>query len=124
MIAPKRPTSSRLLSTRTIRLALLVLIAGSAMVLSSTSFASSLGQRLFAIVTNSQTSETHARSASPTFAAAAVDSATMSVERRGHTATRLADGRVLIAGGDNSSGALNQTELYDPAPAVVRACEQ
>src|SRR5215510_9890266 len=117
MIAPTRPTSLRLLSTRTIRF--VALIAGAAMVLSSTSFASSIGQRLFAsaaaIVSGGQTSETHAHTASPAFAAAAVENATMSVERRGHTATRLADGRVLIAGGDNTGGTLNQTEIYDPA---------
>jgi len=35
--------------------------------------------------------------------------------RRGHTATRLADGRVLIAGGENDTGQLNGTEIYDPA---------
>ena len=126
MMAPILPTSLRLLSTRTIRLALLVLIAGAAMVLSSTSFASSLGQRLFAsaatIVSGGQVPDTHTQhSLSPQFMEAAVESATMSVERRGHTATRLADGRVLIAGGDNSSGALNQTELYDPAAATFSA---
>ena len=45
-------------------------------------------------------------------------SSSMTVERRGHTATRLADGRVLIAGGENSSGPLNQAEIYDPATAT------
>ena len=45
----------------------------------------------------------------------------MLVERRGHTATRLADGRVLIAGGENSGGTLNQTEIYDPASGTFSA---
>ena len=40
-------------------------------------------------------------------------SSALTVERRGHTATRLANGRVLIAGGENASGVLNQTEIYD-----------
>jgi hypothetical protein len=44
--------------------------------------------------------------------------AAMATERRGHTATRLADGRVLIVGGENSSGALNETEIYDPASST------
>ena len=48
-------------------------------------------------------------------------STTMTVERRGHTATRLSDGRVLIAGGENSSGPLNQAEIYDPATAEFSA---
>ena len=43
---------------------------------------------------------------------------TNAVERSGHTATRLSDGRVLIAGGANSTGALNETEIYDPASAT------
>jgi hypothetical protein len=45
----------------------------------------------------------------------------MATERRGHTATRLSDGRVLIAGGENSSGALNQAEIYDPATDTFSA---
>src|SRR5688572_18680152 len=94
MMAPNLPTSLRLLSTRTIRIALLlVFIAGAATVLSF----------------------------STEFASAAVDNTTMAVERRGHTATRLANDRVLIAGGDNDSGALNQTELYDPTSATFSA---
>src|SRR5258705_13831047 len=48
-------------------------------------------------------------------------SSTMFVERRSHTATRLSDGRVLIAGGENTSGALNQAELYDPSASTFSA---
>ena len=45
----------------------------------------------------------------------------MSAARRGHTATRLSDGRVLIAGGENGTGALNESEIYDPASATFSA---
>ena len=51
----------------------------------------------------------------------AVDGSSMTVERRGHTATRLSDGRVLIAGGENSNGVLSQSEIYDPAVATFAA---
>src|SRR6185369_8440318 len=127
-MAPKRQTSFRRLSTRTIRIALLLGLVGvAAGALSSTSFASSLGQKLFArvatIVSSPQAAPAnHSLDAELEEAAAApTESATMTVERRGHTATRLADGRVLIAGGENSSGTLNQTELYDPAAGSFTA---
>ncbi len=48
-------------------------------------------------------------------------SSSMATERRGHTATRLQDGRVLIAGGENSTGALNGTEIFDPATDTFSA---
>ena len=45
----------------------------------------------------------------------------MTVERRGHTATRLADGRVFIVGGENTSGVLNQAEIFDPTTGTFSA---
>jgi hypothetical protein len=44
-----------------------------------------------------------------------VASESLNVERRGHTATRLTDGRVLIVGGENQSGQLSSSEIFDPA---------
>ena len=38
----------------------------------------------------------------------------LNVERRGHTATLLPDGRVLIIGGDNQNGVVGQSEIFDP----------
>ena len=122
------PNRTRRFSSGTIRIALVLgLIAVATGALSSTSFASSLGQRLFArvatIVTGTQAAPTtHALDAEiEEPAAAPTESTTMTVERRGHTATRLADGRVLIAGGENSGGTLNQAEIYDPASGSFSA---
>src|SRR6187549_2234804 len=107
------------------RIALLLgLIAVAASVLSTTSLASTISQKFFmraaAIVTGAQMAPSSHALASEEAAAPAV-STTMLVERRDHTATRLADGRVLVAGGENSSGTLNETEIYDPASGTFSA---
>src|SRR4030095_9766873 len=39
----------------------------------------------------------------------------LNIERRGHTATLLEDGKVLIVGGDNQNGLVSQAEIFDPA---------
>src|SRR5436190_24224899 len=39
--------------------------------------------------------------------------AQLNVERRGHSATLLEDGKVLIVGGDNPSGMVSQAEIFD-----------
>jgi plastocyanin len=42
----------------------------------------------------------------------------LAVARFGHTATRLADGRVLVVGGEANAGARSTAEVYDPATGV------
>ena len=39
----------------------------------------------------------------------------LNTPRSGHTATLLPNGKVLVAAGDNSSGAISNAELYDPS---------
>ncbi len=46
---------------------------------------------------------------------AVTSSTDLLTERWHHTATLMADGRVLIVGGENSSGALTSVEIYDPS---------
>ncbi|HWC77994.1 MAG TPA: kelch repeat-containing protein, partial [Blastocatellia bacterium] len=43
----------------------------------------------------------------------------LNVERRGHSATALADGRVLIVGGENDSGPVAAIEAIDPRSSQV-----
>ncbi|HJT65462.1 MAG TPA: kelch repeat-containing protein, partial [Pyrinomonadaceae bacterium] len=132
MLPPtRRPSTRRALATRTHRssrlaaLIVLVALAGTALATTNSS-ASSLSRLLFAKAASIIGAEPTAAKASSsdhalaeeTAPAIEASSSTMATERRGHTATRLADGRVLIAGGENSGGPLNQTEIYDPSAAT------
>jgi hypothetical protein len=47
--------------------------------------------------------------------------ANLNTARSDHTATRLLDGRVLVAGGDTYSAILNSAELYDSPSQLVAA---
>ena len=59
----------------------------------------------------------------PASLAAATWSATgpLATARFSHTATRLADGRVLVAGGDGAAGYLASAELFNPATGTWSA---
>src|ERR1051326_7806227 len=91
------PTSTlRLLSTRTIRIALLFGLLGTVVtVLSVPSFAGSIGQKLFAgtaaIISGGSTHKTTAKHSSSVGFVATPESTSMLSERKGHTSTRLAD---------------------------------
>lgn len=43
--------------------------------------------------------------------------------RTGHSATRLASGMVLFAGGENQDGSLASSELYDPVTGISRGAD-
>ena len=128
---PLHSISSLRFSINTIRksrsfvrlLALLALVSIAAITLAATSSSANVFGPIFtraAAVFGSKASapETKAVAVSPALNSAGSAEplspiSAIATERRGHTATRLSDGRVLIAGGENSNGVLNQTEIYD-----------
>src|SRR5678816_672128 len=127
MFAPDSPDSrfrTLLSKTQPARVVVLILaICISAMALGATSSsAGTFGQTLLAKAASmiGVSAAPAAQALDPESAAEAQDSS-MTTERRGHTATRLQDGRVLIAGGENFTGALNGTEVFNPADGTFSA---
>ena len=128
MFAPDARTSQfRIFLSKTTQpgrvLALILAVAVAAMTLGTTSSsAGTFGQVLLAkaaaIISVNATAGTHALDSEN---AIEPEGSSLATERRGHTATRLQDGRVLVAGGENSAGALNGTEVFDPAAGTFSA---
>ncbi len=130
LIPSCRTSISRFVSTtsksrQTLRAILVIaLVTGIAIVIGSPSSAGSVARQLFtraaSLVAGRQAAP--AAKAAPSNVAASADlqdpGSSMTIERRGHTATRLSDGRVLIVGGENSSGELNQAEIYNASSAT------
>src|SRR3954470_11707348 len=52
---------------------------------------------------------------SSTGIAQVIASGQLAAARRGHTATVLQDGKIVVVGGENGDGAVGAVELYDPA---------
>ena len=43
----------------------------------------------------------------------------LNIARRGHSATLLSNGKILIAGGENQNGPVTEAEIFDPLPALA-----
>ncbi|MGI8733701.1 MAG: YDG domain-containing protein, partial [Pyrinomonadaceae bacterium] len=112
----------KLKSRRARSLALLGLVAVATTALASTvSSAGSLGQLILSLGSSNGGGSVSLHSQplaafpnSMSMVAVPQSSTAMAVERRGHTATKLGDGRVLIVGGENSGGLISQSEIFDP----------
>src|SRR5512137_2881465 len=53
------------------------------------------------------------------FYAQILNTISLNTERKGHTATLLQDGRILVAGGENTNGILDSSEIFDPVTETM-----
>ncbi len=113
-------TKVNLKTTRALLLALSVFIGLLTTVELSASSADSVRHLLFAnhgdaAPTVATLSASFARqNLSVPFATTPIDCA-LNIPRRGHSATLLSNGKILIVGGENQSGFVTEAETYDPA---------
>ena len=121
MIFPSRPTARiRSLSNKTTRITVLGLVVlGATVLMTANSSARLLGHRLIARATAIISGAPAASNATEGHALTAElqePQGSTAIARRSHTSTRLSDGRVLIAGGDNAGGGyLGDAQVFDPA---------
>ena len=106
---------------------LVILVAGMATVSFTTSSASSWAGFLRSHAPNpaATTKPSSARRIAPAFKKQAHPAAKqgkdvvggtteLNIARKGHTATRLTDGKIIMVGGENSGGQIQDSEVYDP----------
>ncbi|MFZ0061836.1 MAG: YDG domain-containing protein [Pyrinomonadaceae bacterium] len=122
---PNNPGTNR--RHRTLSLRLLGLVALATIALAATLASASSARQLFlglglTGIEGSVSQPSQPKAAfSNLLLTSAPDASSLTLERRGHTATLLAEGRVLIVGGENTIGVLSQTEIFDPTTGVFSA---
>ena len=104
-------TSKRL--RLTVALALITTVTGAIALISSGSHFFRGSRAAGGTIENTQPALTRNSVVSATLAAPPADGQ-LNIARRGHTATVLSDGKVLVTGGENAAGFVTVVEVFDP----------